>query len=72
MAFNWCRKLRQTRVALLGLTNRGKHAQLSVGSRELTLTRAALVGVNVGEHMRLLAASTNGSKMKHAGLFLNV
>ena len=72
MAFNWCWKLRQTRVALLSLTNRGKHAQLLVGFREPTLTRAALVGVNVVEHIRLLAAPTNGSKVKHAGLFLNV
>ena len=72
MTFNWCWKLRQTRVALLGWTNRGKRAQLSVGSREPTLTRAALVGVNVVEHIRLLAAPTNGSKVKHAGLFLNV
>ena len=54
---------------LTGVENWGKHAQLLVGFR---LTRAALVGVNVVEHIRLLAAPTNGSKVKHAGLFLNV
>lgn len=55
---------------LTGVENWGKRVQLLVGFREPTLTRA--VGVNVGEHMRLLAVSTNGSKVKNAGVFLNV
>ena len=72
MAFNWCWKLGKRRAALLGLTNRGKHAQRLVGFRKQMLTRAALVGFKRRRTHAGFGSFNKSCKVNQVGLILNV